>query len=206
MPYDSMAPWVALAAEVPLLLALFKLYGPPPPLTGSDTWALGIGAETPHPGGMNHTFRVGKLTQALVAANMSGSADPYQMAAKTIREAVRVALRALPAWDPAANLVVEEAVRGGLQALIQADLDVARGGVLTLCEVGELAQDLGRDPTETLMSALRGMASIHRLMPSGQLDRLRRAIEASYLGAGDAFAGLLQAGPDAGLVSRPLSA
>lgn len=143
---------------------------------------------------MDNTYRVGKLTEALVAANMTGSADPYQMAATTIRRTVHVALRALPAWDPAADLAIEEAVRGGLQALILADLDVARGGFLTLGELTELAEEFGRDPSETMMSALRGMAAVQGLIPNDQLHRLCGAIEASYVGGGEALADLLRAG------------
>lgn len=141
---------------------------------------------------MDNNFKVGSLTQALVAANMDAASDPYELAAKTIRQTVQVALRALPSWDPAGDLVVEEAVRGGLQAMVMADLDPARGAVMILCELGDMAQDLGRDPTETLMCALRGMASIKRLVPADQMHRLHRAIEAAYMGAGDAFAGLLR--------------
>ena len=147
---------------------------------------------------MENTYHVGKLTEALVAANMGGASDPYELAAKTIRQTAQVALRALPTWDPASDLVVEEAVRGGLQAMLMADLDLARGGVVTLCELGDMAQDLGRDPTETLMCALRGMASIRRLVPADQMHRLHRAIEAAYMGAGEAFAGLLRAGEAGG--------
>ncbi|TPW19919.1 MAG: hypothetical protein FD126_2204 [Elusimicrobia bacterium] len=118
---------------------------------------------------MDNSFRVGKLTEALVAANMTGSADPYAMAAKTIRETVHVALRAIPAWDPSADLAIEEAVRGGIQALVLADLDVARGGYLTLCEMTDMAHELGRDPGDTLLCAMRGIVSLRRLVPDDQM-------------------------------------
>ena len=144
---------------------------------------------------MDNRYRVGKLTEALVAANMTGSEDPYRMAAKTIREAVKVALRALPAWDPSADLAIEEAVRGGIQAMILADLDVARGGFQTLCEMTDMAHELGRDPGDTLLCAMRGMASIKRLVAPEQMARLRLAIESGYMGAGEAFEGLLREGP-----------
>lgn len=145
---------------------------------------------------MENSFKVGGLTEALVAANMSGSDDPYQMAAKTIRQTAQVALRALPSWDPASDLVIEESVRGGLQAMILADLDVARGGYLTLCEMTEMAHELGREPGDTLMAAMRGMASVKRLVPPDQMTRLRLAIESGYMGAGEAFSGLLRAIPE----------
>lgn len=143
---------------------------------------------------MDNSYRIGKLTQALAAANMTGASDPCQTAAKTIRQTLHETLRALPAWDPAADLAIEDAVRGGLQALIRADLDVARGGLPTLREVSDLAQEFGRDPSETLMSALRGMASVQGLIPNDQLHRLCGAIEASYVGGGEALADLLRAG------------
>ena len=140
---------------------------------------------------MEKNFKVAKLTEALVAANLSGSADPYELASVTIRRTVQVALRALPAWDPAGGLVVEEAVRGGLQALVMAELDIARGGFLTLCEMTDLAVELGRDPVDMMKSAMRGMAALSRLVPATDMERLRLAIESGNPGSGTTFHGLV---------------
>lgn len=140
---------------------------------------------------MEKNFKVARLTEALVAANLTGSTDPYELAAATIRQTVQVALRALPAWDPAGGLVVEEAVRGGLQALVMAELDIARGGFLTLCEMTDLAAELGRDQADTMKCAMRGMAALSRLVTAEDLERLRRAIESGSPGAGTAFNGMV---------------
>lgn len=141
---------------------------------------------------MDTNFRVSNLTEAMVAAVVAEAPEPYDAAAKTIRQTVQVALRALPAWDPASDLAVEDAVRGGVQALIRADLDVCRGGYLVLCELTEMAGETGRDPHDTMMSGMRAIASLKRLVSPVQLERLTRAIEHGFSGAGSTFAFMLK--------------
>ena len=155
---------------------------------------------------MENQYRVGQLTKELVAAELRNAPDPCLIAAQTIHKTLAVTLKAIPAGDGAGGIAIEEAVRGGLQGLLLADLDVAKAGLLTLRELATLAQDLGRDPMEMLMSAMRGMASLKRLMPPEQMDRLRRAIESEFDGAGEAFAWLLAQVPDPGKASRPAGA
>lgn len=141
---------------------------------------------------MDNNFKVATLTEALVAANMSESQDPYDLAAKTICQTTQVALRALPAWDPAGDLIIEEAVRGGMQALIKADLDVARGGFMTLWQLSEMAHVVGRDPSDLLLCAMRGIAAVRRLVPEEDMYRLQRAIDSGFMGAGQTLEGLLR--------------
>lgn len=151
---------------------------------------------------MENQFKVGQLMKELVSAELRNSPEPCLLAAQTIRKTLYVALKAPSPGAGAASTVIEDAVRGGLQGLILADFDVAKGGINTLREMAALAQDLGLDPMETLMSAMRGMASLKRLTPPEQMDRLRLAIEQEFHGAGEAFLTLLHQVPDPGRAAR----
>ena len=156
--------------------------------------------------GMEDHFKISQLTKELVASELRTSTDPCLLAAQTIRKTLTVTLKAVPAGDPSGRTVIEDAVRGGLQGLILADFDVAKGGIYTLREMTNLAQDLGLDPMETLLSAMRGMASLKRLIPPERMDRLRLNIDAEYHGAGEAFSVLLREVPDPGRATRPAGA
>lgn len=152
--------------------------------------------------GMTDPYKISQLSKELVAAELRTAPDPYKLAAKTIRETVHAALRAIPSNDPSADLAIQEAVRGGLQGLILADLDVAKGGILVLREILELALDLGRDPQEAILSVMKGIASLKRLVRADQLDKLRLEIDADYHGAGEAFSNLLQRVSDPGAAEK----
>lgn len=151
---------------------------------------------------MEDQFKVGQLTKMLVAAELRNAPDPCRLTAQTIRKTLEVTLKAIPSGDNAAGIAIEEAVRGGLQGLILADFDVAKGGLLTLKEMSHLAQDSDRDPMQTLISAMRGMASLKRLIPAAQMDRLRLAIDAEFDGAGEVFGELLHHVADPGRATR----
>lgn len=156
--------------------------------------------------GMEDHFKVGQLTKELVAAELRNAPDPSLLAAQTIRKTLVVTLKTLQPGDRPSSIAIEDAVRGGLQGILLADYDVARAGILTLREMANLAQDAGLDPMETLLSAMRGMASLKRLIPPEQMDRLRLAIDAEFHGAGEAFSVLLSQVPDPGRASRPMRA
>lgn len=156
--------------------------------------------------GMEDHFKVSQLTKELVAAELRNAPDPSLLAAQTIRKTLVVTLKTLQPGDRPSSIAIEDAVRGGLQGILLADYDVAKAGILTLREMANLAQDAGLDPMETLLSAMRGMASLKRLIPPEQMDRLRLAIDAEFHGAGEAFSVLLSQVPDPGRAARPTQA
>ncbi|MBI3298404.1 MAG: hypothetical protein HYZ75_09595 [Elusimicrobia bacterium] len=147
-------------------------------------------------------FKVAQFTKELVAIRLQRLEDPSLAAAELIRKTLHTALKALPP-GPERGKVIEDAVRGGMQGLILADQDVPRGGVAVVEALAELAQDLGLDPSETLMSGLRGLAGLRRLVRPDQLDKLRHEIDSRYDGAGEAFCAFLHAQPDPGRQRSP---
>ncbi|MDE2292978.1 MAG: hypothetical protein KGL53_12925 [Elusimicrobia bacterium] len=147
-------------------------------------------------------FKVSQLTKELVAMRLARMEDPCAAAADSIRQTLKVALQALPPGDPERHTVIEDAVRGGMQGLILAEQDVPRGGALVVEAMAELAHDVGMDPSETIKSALAGLAGLKRLLRADHLDALREAIEEHFHGAGEVFSELLAAQPDPGQASR----
>lgn len=156
--------------------------------------------------GMEDPFKISQLTKELVASELRTSTDPCLLAAQTIRKTLNVTIKAIPIGDPSWKTAIEDAVRGGLQGLLLADFDVAKGGIYTLRELTHLSQDLGLDPMDTLLSGMRGMASLKRLIPPERMDALRLQIDAEYHGAGEAFSALLSKVPDPGRAPRPTGA
>lgn len=156
--------------------------------------------------GMEDPFKISQLTKELVSSELRTSTDPCLLAAQTIRKTLTVTIKGIPPGDPSWKTAIEDAVRGGLQGLILADFDVAKGGIYTLRELINLAQDVGLDPMETLLSGMRGMASLKRLIPPERMDALRLKIDAEYHGAGEAFSALLYRVPDPGRAPRPTNA
>lgn len=144
-------------------------------------------------------FKVGQLTKELVAIQLKKMEDPCAVAAGLVCKTLRLAIKP---GETGAGKVIEDAVRGGMQGLLLSGGDVPRGGILVLEAVGELAVELQLDPTETLKSALLGLARLRPVLLQEQLDELKAGVEAHFLGAGEVFAGLLAEQPDPDRPSR----
>ena len=150
-------------------------------------------------------FKVGQLTKELVAIQLKRKEDPCAVAADIVHRTLRVAIRAIPPGDAGRGLVIEEAIYGGMQAMVLGDHDLSRGSVFLLEGVADLASEFGLDPTEALRSALCGLARLRRLLTVEQLDDLRFAIGERFLGAAEVYAELLEAQPDPGARSLNLA-
>src|SRR5438128_2305407 len=103
------------------------------------------------------TFRLGQLTKELVAAKLRVMDDPCAAASEIVRAAVSVALRGLPDNKSAWPGVIRDACQGGITGLLLAEQNVARGAILMLKAVGEVAAEQQMDPTEAMMAALCGI-------------------------------------------------
>lgn len=147
---------------------------------------------------MEAQFKVAQFTKELVAARLRGAADPCPLAARLVAETLAVALKAIPRGDRAAGRTIEEAVRGGLQGVLLADHDVPKAGLWTVREMARLARELDLEATETLISTLRGIASLKRLLPAADMNRMRIDLDVEFSGAADALSELLRQVPDPG--------
>jgi hypothetical protein len=86
---------------------------------------------------------------------------------------------------------VEDVVLGAMTALLLADQNLARGGMLVLEAVNDAAAAAQLDPTDAMCAALRGVAEMRRFVEPTGLNELREAILAQYMGAGAVFDGYL---------------
>lgn len=137
-------------------------------------------------------LRIGQLTKEMVAEQLRIIGDPCQAAASVVRQTLSIALQGLPPGGTPPDLVIEDAVRGAMTALLLADHSLSRGAILVLEAVHDTAAEQQADTVESLRAALRGLSDLRRFATPERLDEVRRAIDARYMGAGDLFAEYLR--------------
>lgn len=133
-------------------------------------------------------MRLAQLTKEMVAEQLRLLGDPCLAAAMVVRQTLAAALQALPPGQTACARVIEDAVQGAMTALLLADQSLARGAILILEAVAEVATEHHQDPTESMRAALRGLADLKRFVAPDRLDGIRLEIDAHYMGAGEVFA------------------
>lgn len=141
------------------------------------------------------SFKLGQLTKELVAAKLRVIDDPCAAAAEIVHATLKVAMASLADDTQAQAAVIEDACRGGMTGLLLAEQDVARGAVMHLRKVAEVAAAHHMDPTEAMLAALRGIADLKRFLPPDRLEKLRAAVDAEFMGAGDCLRKMLDAKP-----------
>ena len=137
-------------------------------------------------------LRIGELTKEMVAEELRLLGDPCAAAAVVVRKALTAALRSAPTGGAPSARLIEDAVKGAMTALLLADHSLARGAVLVLEAVHDVAGECHLDPTESMRAALRALAELRRFVEPARLDDIRLEIEAHYMGAGEVFVGFLR--------------
>ncbi|MEK7383658.1 MAG: hypothetical protein AAB262_10295 [Elusimicrobiota bacterium] len=137
-------------------------------------------------------LRIGELTKEMVAEELRLLGDPCAAAAVVVRKALTAALRSAPTGVAPSARLIEDAVKGAMTALLLADHSLARGAVLVLEAVHDVAGECHLDPTESMRAALRALAELRRFVEPARLDDIRLEIEAHYMGAGEVFVGFLR--------------
>jgi hypothetical protein len=137
--------------------------------------------------------RIGQLTKEMVAEELRRLGDPCAAAAAFVRKTLAAAFDGPSALGSApVDLVVEDAVKGAMTALLLADHSLARGSILVLEAVVEVSAERQLDPTVAMSAALKGLADLRRFVEPSRIDDIRLEIEAHYHGAGEAFSGYLR--------------
>lgn len=132
-------------------------------------------------------LRIGQLTKEMVAEELRQLADPCATAATVVRKTLSIALNGVPAGGTAPERVIEDAVQGAMTALLLADMSLARGAVLVIEAVHDVASERQIDTMESLRAALRGLADLRRFVTQQRVDEVRHEIETRYMGAGEVF-------------------
>jgi hypothetical protein len=152
-------------------------------------------------------FKINQLTKELVVIRLKNMGDPCIAAAELVRKTLAVALKGTPPNDANFIRVVREACQGGMTGLLVTAQNMPVGAVRMLEAVGEMAMELGFDPTRAMRGAIEGIADMHRFLTVEQMDAIRKEIDANLLGAGDVFYETWQAvahlQPHEGTVERP---
>lgn len=138
-------------------------------------------------------LRIGELTKEMVAEELRLLGDPCAAAAAVVRKALTAALSTAPVDGTPPARVIEDTVKGAMTALLLADQSLARGSILVLEAVHEVAGECHLDPTESMRAALRALAELRRFVEPARLDDIRLEIESHYMGAGEVFIGFLRA-------------
>jgi len=136
-------------------------------------------------------FRIGQLTKELVAIKLQKMSDPCAAAAELVQKTLSLALKGLSPNDPGLDRLIADACRGGITGLLLADQNLAKGAVLILEVVAELASEFNLDPAQAMKGALHGLADLHRFVQPEQIYDITHRIEANFMGAGEAFSQIL---------------
>jgi hypothetical protein len=136
-------------------------------------------------------LRIGQLTKEMVAEELRQLSDPCAAAATVVRKTLSIALNGLPSNGTPPDLVIEDAVKGAMTALLLADLSLSRGAILVIEAVHDVAAERQLDTVQAMCAALKGLADLRRFVTAHRVDEVRHAIETRYMGAGEIFCNFL---------------
>lgn len=142
-------------------------------------------------------LRLVQLTKEMVAEELRIMGDPCLAAANVVRKTLDAAFLSTAPDDFKPAVVIEDAVKGAMTALLLADHSMTRGSILVVEAIVDVAQKRDLDPTESMSAALKGLADLKRFVDPARLDDIRLEIEAHYMGAGQVFVEYLKQAPSA---------
>ncbi|MEK7388918.1 MAG: hypothetical protein AAB036_04405 [Elusimicrobiota bacterium] len=132
-------------------------------------------------------LRIVQLTKEMVAEELRLLGDPCAAAANVLRKTLYAAFANPAPGGTPTTVVIEDAVKGAMTALLLADHSMTRGAILVLEAVMDVAAKRELDPTSSMRAALKGLADLRRFVDPARLDDIRLEIAAHYMGAGEVF-------------------
>ena len=136
-------------------------------------------------------FRLDQLTKELVTDKVRSMDDPCAEVAGIVKTTLDVAMRSAADDSKTRAGLIEDACRGGMTGLILTEQNTARGAVLILHRVVEIAARFAIDPMSAMEGALKGIASLSRVMQPDRVQAMYYAVQAEFMGAGDLLLKLL---------------
>lgn len=140
-------------------------------------------------------LRLVQLTKEMVAEELRLMGDPCAAAANVVRKTLMAAFQNPAPGTTLPSVVIEDAVRGAMTALLLADHSMTRGAILVVEAVMDVAAKRDLDPTDSMRAALKGLADLRRFVDPARVDDIRLEIEAHYMGAGEVFMEYLRGVP-----------
>ncbi len=137
-------------------------------------------------------FQIGQLTKEMVIARLKTLGDPCAAAAEIAKKTLVIALKGCEPSD--AGKAVQDVCHGTMVGLLLCQQSLAKGSVLILEKVGEVASEYNLDPTGMMTWALRGLAGVRKLISREELSDIRHEIAKHFMGADEVFASIIDEG------------
>jgi hypothetical protein len=136
-------------------------------------------------------FNVNQLTKEMVSARLSELTDPVDAAVEILEKTVAVALKDVDRLKPGHRQTIVAACQGTLTALLLKQHNLRTASVKVLHAMVRTASAMHQDPTELSTLALHAVADLRRFVARREIDGIRAAIDAEFMGAGDMLRSLV---------------
>lgn len=133
-----------------------------------------------------------KLAKEIVVAKLKDAADPAAAAGEVVH---KIAVSALKGTDgrQEPRVTIAAACRGVMAGMLLIEKDLPKAAVALLDQMAAIAQEADLEPAECMTWAMEGIAPVVKVAPAGAADAVGAAIEERFMGAREAFQGLLNA-------------
>lgn len=132
-------------------------------------------------------FDFEKLAKELVTFRLEGVADAPVACAEIARKMIVTAVTSTATkQDP--RKTVTDVCRGLMSGALLLNKDLPPIAVALLAETAVIANEVHVDPMEMMTWAMEGIAAICHMAGANHENAVQEAIEAKFMGAGEAFA------------------
>ncbi len=136
-------------------------------------------------------ININQLTKEMVSARLSELTDPVDAAVEILEKTVSIALKDVSGLTPGHRQTVVAACQGTLTALLVKEYDLVPASTKIVHAMVRIANKIHQDPTELTTLALHAIADMRRFLPNETMGAIRHAIDADFMGAGNALQEIL---------------
>lgn len=134
-------------------------------------------------------FSLEKLAKEIVVARFTGVSDAPAAAGAVARQIVVKAVAGTSARQEP-RVSVAAACRGVMSGMLILGKDLPSASVAILAQMNAAAAATHQDPADLMTWAMEGIAPVAKLAGRDACERIEAAVEASFMGAGSAFAAI----------------
>lgn len=132
-------------------------------------------------------FNLEKLAKEIVVERLANIADAPDGAGLVARQIVVKAVLGTRARQQPRETVAA-VCRGLMSGMLLLNQDLSRTAVAILSQMGPAAAATHQDPADLMTWAMEGIAPVVKLAGETSFEAVQLAVEAAFMGAGDAFA------------------
>ncbi len=131
-------------------------------------------------------YDIEKIGKEIVVGRFRELNDPYTLAGEAARKiAVAAVISIRGRQEP--RVTVAATCRGVLAGMLLIDKDLVSTVIAVLSQMATIAQDANLDPADCMIWAMEGIVPIVKMSSDSTGDKVRDAIEANFMGAGEVF-------------------